>query len=103
MMPRSKNAVKQLIEDISPGHISNAFICIISSAELKSESPTQVLDSVRTCHRGNPSENPSKQLSYSAKHEQIFTHLFGKINIDRPGTGVWSVAAWSTVSERGTR
>lgn len=45
MMASSKNAVKQLIEDISPGQsrAEQRSICIISSAVLKSESPTQVL------------------------------------------------------------
>lgn len=63
MMASSKNAVKQLIEDISPGQsrAEQRSICIISSAVLKSESPTQqVLVKERERERENPSENPSK-------------------------------------------
>lgn len=107
MMARSKNAVKQLIEDISPGQsrAEQRSICIISSAVLKSESPTQVLvkERERTQVRTRARQD---NLSYSAKHDQIFTRLFGKINIDQPGTGVRCMergAAWSTVSVRGTR
>lgn len=62
MMASSKNAVKQLIEDISPGQsrAEQRSICIISSAVLKSESPTQVLVKEKERERENPSENPSK-------------------------------------------